>query len=55
MAATYRHFPPQRGKNFVPISAHHLVGEGAGADQHESEKQGGCHVTHIFSPVLSTA
>ncbi|WP_324750215.1 hypothetical protein SH591_01480 [Sphingomonas sp. LY54] len=55
MTAARRHFAHQRGKDIVPIFAHHLVSEGGGADQHESEKQSGCQVTHIFSPVLSTA
>jgi hypothetical protein len=55
MAATNRRFAHQSGENLVPIFAHHVVGESEGADQGEAEKQSGCQVIHIFSPVLSTA
>jgi hypothetical protein len=55
MAAARGHFAHQRSDDFVPIFAHHLVGESEGADQDEAEKQSSCQVIHIFSPVLSTA
>jgi hypothetical protein len=55
MTAANRRFAHQSGEDFIPIFAHHPVGEGESADQDEPEKQSGCQVIHIFSPVLSTA